>query len=282
MLTSVDRVQIAVHDRAAAADTFQALLGAVPVRDDTLGVLRAKRSVLQAGTSEIELLEAADRGPLADFTTQRGEGLFAAGFSAANLFRLAARLESRGVHLQREGEQVFIEADATHGMRVVLSPDQQRAPVGLTSGIYEVTNVVRDWRKARDRYTSIFGLDATSMTPIESANFGYEGVLTMFEPSSRLHRIEISEPTDPTKAMGRFLERYGDGLYMCFAESDDLSAIIERLETRGARYGAERQPDGSVDSLFIHPSALHGVLMGISRTSVAWRWSGRPDRVRPA
>lgn len=282
MLTSVDRVQVAVHDRATASETFRALLGATLVRSDALSALRARRSILQVGTSEIELLEADGPGPLADFTEQRGEGLFAAGFSANNLFRLAARLESRGVHLLREGDQVFIDPSATRGMRAVLSPEQKRAPLGLLRDIYEVTNVARDWRSARDRYISIFGLEPANMTPIESTQFGYEGVLTMFEPAESLHRIEITEPTDSNKAMGRFLERRGEGIYMCFAESDELPAIVERLETRGARYDAERGADGSLDSLFIHPSALHGVLMGISRTTVAWRWSGRPDRVHPA
>jgi hypothetical protein len=29
--------------------------------------------------------------------------------------------------------------------------------------------------------------------------------------------------------------------------------------------------------MFIHPTALHGVLMGISRTNWAWTWSGHPE-----
>jgi hypothetical protein len=32
-----------------------------------------------------------------------------------------------------------------------------------------------------------------------------------------------------------------------------------------------------VGSMFIHPSALCGMLMGISRTNEAWKWSGRPE-----
>jgi len=26
-----------------------------------------------------------------------------------------------------------------------------------------------------------------------------------------------------------------------------------------------------------HPSAIHGVLMGVSRTTLGWMWSGRPQ-----
>jgi hypothetical protein len=35
------------------------------------------------------------------------------------------------------------------------------------------------------------------------------------------------------------------------------------------------------DTLFVHPRALHGVLAGISRDTLAWRWSGHPEQVRP-
>ena len=37
-----------------------------------------------------------------------------------------------------------------------------------------------------------------------------------------------------------------------------------------------------VDNLFLHPGALHGVMLGISRSSFAWTWSGCPERVEPA
>ncbi len=37
--------------------------------------------------------------------------------------------------------------------------------------------------------------------------------------------------------------------------------------------------DGATDTLFVHPKALSGLLLGVSRTSVAWRWSGHPERV---
>ena len=33
------------------------------------------------------------------------------------------------------------------------------------------------------------------------------------------------------------------------------------------------------DGLWVHPGALCGLLLGVSRTTVGWEWSGQPARV---
>ena len=42
--------------------------------------------------------------------------------------------------------------------------------------------------------------------------------------------------------------------------------------------GSDDDPNG----LFIHPNATGSTLLGVSRTSWAWSWSGYPDRILPA
>lgn len=276
MLERVDRVQLAVRDRNAAADTYAHVLGAVTVREDRVHVLRVRRTVLQAGESEFELLEPEGEGPVAAFLERWGEGLYAAGFSTPDLGAMVARLDAEGVRYVSEGSQLFVAADQTFGMPVVLSPAARRERVGLITWLYEVTNVVADWQAATERYTRIFGLDASRFCPIDSPQWGYRGVLTLFDPPNRLDRIEITQTYDPEKAMARFHGRRGDSLYMCFAETDDAGAIEARLRERGLRY-THTNPADPAEGVFIHPTALHGMLMGISRTNVAWVWSGRPD-----
>jgi hypothetical protein len=63
---------------------------------------------------------------------------------------------------------------------------------------------------------------------------------------------------------------------MCYVETDDVPGVIERCDRHGARY-ARRPDEHNPEGLFIHPSALHGVLLGVSRTNLAWLWSGRPE-----
>jgi 4-hydroxyphenylpyruvate dioxygenase-like putative hemolysin len=278
MLEHVDRMQLAVRDRAAAAQTFVAVFDAREVKDDDVPALAAKRRVVQAGRSEFELLEAAGDGPVAEYVAAWGEGLFAAGFSTHDVGALAARLQSHGVAFTEAGEQILIAPDQTPGLRMVISPERNREMVGLIRYLYEATNLIDDHGAAADFYATRFGLDASKFSPITSDQYGYTGQLTLFNPPERLDRIELSQITDSSKPMGRFMQRRGgETLYMCYIEADEIQPIADRLEKRGMRYAGRRPGDPNPQGIFIHPATFHGVLMGCSRTNLAWSWSGRPD-----
>ena len=281
MLTRVDRMQLAVRDRAAAEEAFRDLLGAEKVREDEIDLLQAARTVVQAGTSEFELLEPNGDGSVQRHLERWGEGAFAGGFATNDLSRLCERLSQHGVAWREEAGQVYVEPDQTPGLRMVLSPQAERAPVGLITWLYEVTNIIDDHKAAARFYTDAFGLEPERFSPIESDQYGYTGQLLLFDPPARLDRIELSQITDPKEAMGRFAAKRGQSIYMCYVETDDVGAIVRRLEQRGARF-AGRSDDPNPSGLFIHPTALHGMLMGVSRTNLAWTWSGRPELARRA
>lgn len=274
MLQRVDRVQLAVRDRQEAARTFAAVLGAHTDREDRLGVYNASRTVVQAGQSEFELLQPEGDGPVSGHLERWGEGIFAAGFSTGDPAALAAHLDSSGVRFSEEGGQLFIGPDQTRGMRTVISPERTVDAPALITHLYEVTNIVADHQDAAAFYARTFGLDASRFCPIKSERWGYVGTLTLYNPPARLDRIEITQTTEQSLAMGRFYARRGESIYMCFAESENIRPIAEGLKARGARYMAD---EDFVGSMFIHPTALCGMLMGISRTNEAWKWSGRPE-----
>jgi catechol 2,3-dioxygenase-like lactoylglutathione lyase family enzyme len=281
MLERVDRVQLVVKDRQAAARVFGEVLGAQPVREAPSAYVGAMRLVLALGSSEVELCEPTGSGPAAEHLRAHGEGLMTAGFSTRDMGSLTANLERHACRFASEGEQIYLDPSQTLGMRVVITPDTVRSRVGLVRHLYEVTNtLVSDWRTAAERYTRIFGLDSSRFSPIKSERFGYIGTLTLFDPADRLDRIEISQVTDPNTAMGRWAAKRGDSLYMCYCEVDDIRPVIERLTARGGRFTPRGQdPAVERDGLWIHPSALCGLLLGVSRTTVGWEWSGQPARV---
>jgi len=256
---------LAVRDREAAADSFRAVLGAERVREDTSRLLGARRTVVQAGISEFELLEPSGEGPVRAHLERWGEGILAVGFSTADLSGLGSRLSQRGVSHSEEDGRLWIASDQTPGMNVLLSPDEERSPVGLINWLYEVTNIVDDHQRAAAFYADAFGLDPAKFSPIHSDRYGYTGQLLLFNPI-----------TEPSLAMGRFAAKRGQSIYMGYAETDDVAAIQRRLEEREARYDGHSD-DPNPEGLFIHPTALHGMLMGVSRTNLAWSWSGRPE-----
>lgn len=283
LIERIDRVQVAVRDRRAAARTYREVLGAEPVREAPSAYLGAARAILALGESEVELCEPAGPGRVARHLERWGEGLMTAGLAVRDMGALRARLAGLGVAVAPDGEQVHLDPADTVGMPVVLTPTRPRPRAGLVRHLYEVTNTVAsDWRAAAARFTALFGLEPARFAAIRSDRFGYVGTLTLFDPPGRLDRIEISQVTGPDSAMGRFVARRGDSLYMCYCEVDDVPAVIGRLERRGGRW-TPRGPEaaGERHGLWVHPSALHGLLLGISRTTLAWEWSGRPHLVAP-
>lgn len=278
MLEHVDRMQLAVRDREAAARTFVEAFDAVVTGDDAVPPLGAKRRTVHAGTSEFELLEANGPGAVQSYLDRWGEGLFAAGFSTRDVAALASRLRDRGVTFTEHGDQLFIAPDQTPGLPMVISPKRDRHMVGLIRYLYEATNLIDDHKSSADFYTDRFALDASKFVPIASKQYGYAGQLTMFNPPERLDRIELSQITDWERPMGRFMKRRGgECLYMCYIEAGEIAPIAERLQERGMRFAGRDPGDPNPAGIFIHPSTFHGVLMGCSRTNLAWTWSGRPE-----
>ncbi len=287
LIERVDRMQLAVNDRAAAEETFGRLFGAERARLDESAQLNAWRTILSIGESELELCEPRGPGIVRQFLERWGEGLLCAGYAAADVDALAAHLDAMAAPYVREGDQLYLPGTTTAGFPMVISPLAATPParVGPVSFFYEATNALdSDWKTVADLYTRLFQLDPTKFARISSARFGYEGTLTLFDPAAQLDRIELSQTfAERPGAMRRFVEkRGGDSLYMCYLETDAYDALQRQLLEggatlipRGASIASER------DGCWVHPKSLHGLLLGISRRTLAWEWSGRPERVQP-
>jgi hypothetical protein len=278
VLTRVDRVVLAVPERGSVADAWGELLGAEVDTEDKVGALGARRTRLRLGTGRVDLLEPEGAGPVQDAVERRGGHLYAAGAATPDLSDLIVALQRRGVEHVAEGSlpdgEVWV--DAGHGLRMVIDLDRPLEPVGRIDELYEVTNLVGDAESAAAAVADLFGLHPSSFEPIASTEYGYAGSLTLFDPD-HLHRIEVIHPHDGEKTMGRYYAKHGESLYMCFAETAELSAITDDLRQRGAPHTAVGD-----HTTFIHPQALGGAMVGLSRRTYAWTWSGHPERVQPS
>ncbi len=280
MLHRIDRVQVTTHDAQATAQRWCQLLDCSLAGTDQIEALNAKRITVHLGDSLVEILEPTGAGFVRDHLALGRGGPFSVGVSTDDVVAMREHLLSLGIEGLRLPGQLFLHESHLRipGLNVVVSPHRERPTVGLMKNLYEATHLTHDAPRAIAEIARVFGLDADAFVPIHSDQYGYEGALTLFD-SNELHRIETIHPFDKTKTMGRFLERFGPSLYMCYGETDDLGAVRERLKSTAP--GAWTGSDDNDDGLFIHPKALGGVMLGVSRTSHAWTWSGHPQRRVP-
>ncbi|MGH2760611.1 MAG: VOC family protein [Actinomycetota bacterium] len=279
MLKTVGGVVLAVRDIPAAVKTFEALFDARELASRHSDFHNADITLLSCGTDLIGLASPTGAGAVAEHLDRWGEGLFAAVFTTDDVPAIADRAEERNVGFVQESGVINLDPAATFGLRMLVTPHEAREPVGVISFIYEVTHLVNDWKGSSDFLTDLFGLEGAKFSPISSDQYGYEGVLTLFDPPDKLDRIEVVYPGDTEKAMGRFFGKRGEGPYMFFMETNDMPALRERLKAAGARFAPVEEPE-QPNSLFVHPSSTHGVLVGVSPRNLAWVWSGRPELAR--
>lgn len=282
MLNTVDRILVAVHSLDEAEKNYTDVLAARAAGEFDSAFLNARVRRLTVGSSEVELCQPVGEGAVRAHLEQFGEGLVFGGVTVGDIAACERQLEANAVGFVRADDRLYLDSSSLHGLPLVVSATgstpRNRVP-GPIEFLYELTMVLRSpWQEVASRYAAGLGLDPARMVDISFPRFGYDGTLMMFDPD-RLDRIELSEAHDPAFAMGRFSARRGDALYMCYAQTDDLQGVIDRLEGRSARWTRRTQTPRERDGLWIHPSALNGVLMGVSRHSLAWQWSGRPERV---
>lgn len=284
MLTRVDRIQLAVPDAEAAAQGWIGLLGAEKAGSDRLQGLGARRMLLRAGNGWVELLTPDGTGKIADAVAARGPHLYAAGVATPDIAALRRHLEARGVSAPFEAGQLHLDVADTGiaGLRVVASEDQALDAVGDIDFFYEATLLSKDTGGVTRALNALFGLNDSYYTEIVSELFGYRGTLTLFD-EDRLDRLEVIDPVKEGTTMERYFRKFGQCLYMAFAETRDINLIAARAAAAGAGVTidrpAERPAHLPADQIWLHPKALGGMMLGLSRPSMAWSWSGRPERV---
>lgn len=284
MLTEIDRILLATSDAVGSAMPWRDLLGAEFVGRDRLDSLGAQRMTLRVGTTDIEFLEPDGTGVVADALARRGRAhLFAAGAQSEDAAGVARHAAANGATCVDADDRHYVQIEIEGApIRFVVSPAQERQAAGNVDFLYEATVLAADQATAVERIARTFNLDRSAFTTITSEAFGYTGVLTLFHPE-QLHRFEVITPIDRAKTMGRYYDREGASYYMAFAESREMP-LIERLATEAGVGITLDRPEGrdpalTADQLWLHPATLGGMMLGVSRPTMAWRWSGKPERV---
>jgi methylmalonyl-CoA epimerase len=120
----------------------------------------------------------------------------------------------------------------------------------MLGDVVEVSVVVRDLEAAIERYGKLFGLRVHRRG--ESREFGFVNAIL---PTGIGH-IELLQPTDPDKPVGRFLAKHGEGVYLVGFEAADIPGAVTRLRAQGARVDSPRE-----DIAWVHPRDCHGLFV---------------------
>jgi len=120
----------------------------------------------------------------------------------------------------------------------------------MLGDVIELSVVVRDIEAAIERFTGLFGLTVHHRG--ESREFGFKNAIL---PTGIGH-IELMQPTDPTKAVGKFLAKRGEGVYLVGFECKDVPGAVKKLRADGVGVDSPRE-----DIAWVHPRATHGLFV---------------------
>ena len=87
--------------------------------------------------------------------------------------------------------------------------------------------------------------------------------------------LELLEPNVPDTGIARYLERRGEGLHHVCLETGDIHAELAQLKAKGVELIDETPRRGLTGEIaFLHPGALHGVLVELVHGPTAFRADG--------
>ena len=111
--------------------------------------------------------------------------------------------------------------------------------------------------EANDRFAKLLGTSSYKTEEVES-----EGVITSFFKVGE-SKIELLESTGSGSAIGKFLEKRGEGIHHIAFDVEDILAEIERLKSEGFEIIGEGPKEGADNKLvcFVHPKSANGVLI---------------------
>ena len=135
----------------------------------------------------------------------------------------------------------------------------------LTKQIRQMAVLVRDLDDAVNRWEKMFGIRASkrfhvSFTDLEIAVLPLAGKNTF---------IELAQPTGNNVPSARFLERYGEGIYLPIYEIEDSLSMDNYLNGQQARYTSSRVTSNYVtlgfNSIWLPPSGMKGAFTQLSQ-----------------
>ena len=289
MLDRLRQVAFLVKDLEDAKDMYRRYLGMESCHSEGLSRYGLKNAVIPVGGGTfIELLQpTTGDSSAARYLERRGEAPYMLIFETQEYDRLIPHLKSLGVKLSEEPaagdyRHAFVHPSSANGAFLeiieVTGGSNPWPPAGpnsqaledrpMSKQLRQMAVLVRDLDQAIFRWEEMFGITATkrfqvSFTDLEIAVLPLGGKDTF---------IELAQPTGGGVPSARFLERYGEGIYLTIYEIEDSLAIDDYLKGQEARYTSSRVTSRYVNlgfnSIWLHPSGMKGAFTQLSQVLV--------------
>ena len=286
MLERLRQVAFLVKDLEKGKELYRRHLGMETCHSEDLSDYGLINAVLPAGNGTfIELLQPTSTdSSAARYLERRGEAPYMLIFETSEYDRLIPHLNSMGVRLSEDPatsdyRHAFIHPASANGAFLEIievtsgsnpwpaaGPDWQTLDhQPLTKQIRQMAVLVRDLDEAVNRWEEMFGIKATkrfqvSFTDLEIAVLPLTGKDTF---------IELAQPTGDHVPSARFLERYGEGIYLTIYEIEDSLAMDDYLKRQEARYTSSRVTSNYVNlgfnSIWLHPAGMKGAFTQLSQ-----------------
>ncbi|MEM9391327.1 MAG: methylmalonyl-CoA epimerase [Bacteroidota bacterium] len=116
---------------------------------------------------------------------------------------------------------------------------------------------VKDLNKSNEVFQKLFGKENYKVETVKS-----EQVSTSFFKIGDT-KIELLESTGPDSAIGKYIEKRGEGIHHIAYEVEDIYNEMERLKSEGFMILNETPKKGADNKLvcFLHPKSTNGVLV---------------------
>ncbi|HEV8049737.1 MAG TPA: methylmalonyl-CoA epimerase [Thermoplasmata archaeon] len=116
---------------------------------------------------------------------------------------------------------------------------------------------VKSLTDALAKYEPVVGGRGSTPEPVES-----QGVRVSFLEAGESH-LEFLEPLRPDSAVGRFLEKRGEGIHHVAFQVPDVAEALANVRAHGGRLIDETPRVGARGRTvgFAHPASFHGVLV---------------------
>lgn len=129
----------------------------------------------------------------------------------------------------------------------------------MINGVYGVNIAVSDFQNAVQKFQEVFGIQPIYLG---EEDFSFPDLIGARFPVGGFVFTVIGSKTDTT-SVAKFVEKYGDGVFLVSLMVDNIEKDVEDLKNKGLNFVTEIKdsPLGKVS--FVHPKSFHGVQLEI-------------------